>query len=180
VRSEPAKTTRLAFTLFEVLAAVVVLGLAAPLLFRISIEGMQYEGDASRRLAASLLADRALFEVESALALGATPAVGREESAEGEFLLAVEVAPLDPAQLGIGELFAPAEAAPGAPAPRAAPPAASAQAALGLLLVSVRVAWSDGVFEREVTRTTFAYDAQAAVAALGAETPTPLPAGAER
>lgn len=157
---------RRAFTLFEVMAAVAVLGFAVTMLARGAIAGMGYEGDASRRLAASLIADRALFEVESAFALGAVPEVGLQESeTEDEFRLAVEVAPLDPAALGIGALFA-ADPAAGAPAAQA--PTAQGNAPT-LLLVSVRVAWTEGLAEQAVTRTTFAFDATAAAAALGSE-----------
>ncbi len=159
-----------AFTLFEVMAAVAVLGFAVTMLARGAIAGMGYEGDASRRLAASLIADRALFEVESAFAVGAVPEVGRQESeTEDEFRLAVEVAPLDPAALGIGALFAadPAAADLGQE-PAGSPGASAAQGAVPtLLLVSVRVAWSEGLTEQAVTRTTFAFDATAAAAALG-------------
>jgi hypothetical protein len=146
-----------------VLAAVAVLGFTVAMLARGAIQGMRYEGDASRRLAASLIADRALFGVESALAIGALPELGHQEQEEGdEFRLSLDVAPLDPAALGIGALFTaqPAEAG-------AAP--SSAQAAVPqLLLVTVRVAWTEGLTEQAVTRTTFAYDASAAAQALGA------------
>lgn len=156
---------RRGFTLFEVMAAVAVLGFAVTMLARGAIAGMGYEGDASRRLAASLIADRALFEVESAFALGAVPEVGRQESeTEDEFRLAVEVAPLDPAALGIGALFTSDPAA----ADPAQAPAAQGNAPT-LLLVSVRVAWTEGLAEQAVTRTTFAFDATAAAAALGSE-----------
>jgi len=164
------RRTRHGFTLFEVMAAVAVLGFAVAMLARGAIAGMQYEGDASRRLAGSLIADRALFEVESALALGGVPPVGRQESEAGdEFLLAVEVLPLDPAQLGIGALFAPEPATPGSsPAPsQPGTPVSAAAAAPVLLLVSVRVAWLEGLAEQAVTRTTFAVDTTAAQQALG-------------
>jgi prepilin-type N-terminal cleavage/methylation domain-containing protein len=172
-RSEPTRglasreaneVVRRGFTLLEVLAAVAVLGFTVTMLARGAIQGMRYEGDASRRLAASLIADRALFEVESALAQGTLPEVGHKESEEGgdEFRLSLDVAPLDPAALGIAALFTgpPSEAG-------AAPPAALA-AAPQLLLVTVQVAWTEGLTEQAVTRTSFAYDASAAAQALGA------------
>lgn len=175
---------RRAFTLFEVMAAVAVLGFAVTMLARGAIAGMGYEGDASRRLAASLIADRALFEVESAFALGAVPEIGRQESeTEDEFRLAVEVAPLDPAALGIGALFATDPAAGARAGAAAGAPPAQGNAPT-LLLVSVRVAWTEGLTEQAVTRTTFAFDATAAAAALGSQqegeasaTATPAPTG---
>ena len=145
------------------MAAVAVLGFTVAVLARGAIQGMRYEGDASRRLAASLIADRALFEVESTLALGALPQVGHQEREEGEeFRLSLEVAPLDPAALGLAGLFTREPASGGAPPPT--PPAEVPK----LLLVTVQVAWTEGLAEQAVTRTTFAYDASAAAEALGA------------
>lgn len=162
--SDPLPARRKAssgFTLLEVMAAVAVLGFTVAMLARGAIQGMRYEGDASRRLAASLIADRALFEVESTLALGALPELGHQEREEGgEFLLSLDVAPLDPAALGIGPLFT------GQPAEAGGPPAAVRSDVPKLLLVTVQVAWTDGLVEQAVTRTTFAYDAAAAADAL--------------
>jgi prepilin-type N-terminal cleavage/methylation domain-containing protein len=161
-RAERAKS-RAGFTLLEVLAAVAVLGFTVTMLARGAIQGMRYEGDASRRLAASLIADRALFEVESALALGALPQVGHQEREEGdEFRLSLDVAPLDPAALGIGALFT------SQPAETGAAPSSAQSAVPQLLLVTVQVAWTEGLTEQAVTRTTFGYDASAAAEALGA------------
>src|SRR5262245_11967065 len=159
------------------MAAVAVLGFAVTVLARGAIAGMGYEGDASRRLAASLIADRALFEIESPLALGDLPPVGRQESEiDGEYRLAVEVAPLDPAQLGIAALFAPEptkregdrEASQRSLniAPTAPPRPTGPLPVPTLLLLSVRVAWTEGMTEQAVTRTSFAYDATAAAQAL--------------
>jgi prepilin-type N-terminal cleavage/methylation domain-containing protein len=149
------------FTLLEVLAAVAVLGFTIAMLARGAIQGMRYEGDASRRLAASLIADRALFELESTLAIGGLPELGHQEREENEeFRLSLDVAPLDPASLGIGHLFT---AQPGEPG---SPPAPARSDVPTLLLVTVQVAWTEGLVEQAVTRTTFAYDASAAAEAL--------------
>jgi hypothetical protein len=149
-----------------VLAAVAVLGFTIAMLARGAIQGMRYEGDASRRLTASLIADRALFEVESALAIGTLPQVGRQEREEDEFRLALEVAPVDPVALGVPFLFT----GPGSePSTRAsAAPGQTRSDLPTLLLVNVRVAWTEGLVEQSVTRTTFAYDATATARALGA------------
>lgn len=157
-----AGSSRPGFTLLEVMAAVAVLGFTVAMLARGAIQGMRYEGDASRRLAASLIADRVLFEVESTLALGALPQVGHQEREEGEFRLSLEVAPLDPAALGLAGLFTREPASAGAPPPT--PPAEVPK----LLLVTVQVAWTEGLAEQAVARTTFAYDASAAAEALEA------------
>lgn len=144
---------RRAFTLLEVLAAVALLGFTVAMLARGAIQGMRYEGDASRRLAASLLADRALFEAESALALDALPEAGRQEREEGEFRVIQEVAPFEPGALGVPELFNARPSEAGAPRPPPSP------ATPKLFLVTVHVAWTDGLVEQSVTRATFAYDA---------------------
>jgi prepilin-type N-terminal cleavage/methylation domain-containing protein len=156
---------RQGFTLFEVLAAVAILALSVTLLARGAIQGMGYEGDASRRLAASLIADQLLFEVESGLAAGAIPEVGRQESEnsnDDEFTRVVEVAPLELATLGMADLFLP----PGEESGTA--PARGSTPLPDLLLVTVRVSWEVGLVEQAVTRTSFAYDATAAIEALAA------------
>jgi prepilin-type N-terminal cleavage/methylation domain-containing protein len=159
---------RRGFTLLEVLVAVALLGLVVSVLAGSAIQGMGYEGDASRRLRASLLADRALWQVEASLKLGAPPAPSHEEAVEGEeFRVTVDVQPLDLSQAGLGALLAPpAEAQGGAPQDPAA--AAQAAALMPLFQVFVRVAWTEGLLEREVTRSTFAFDGTAAAQALGA------------
>jgi prepilin-type N-terminal cleavage/methylation domain-containing protein len=82
------------FTLLEVLVAVALLGLVVSVLAGSAIQGMSYEGDAARRMRASLLADRALWQVEAALKLGAPPQPSHEESQEGEeFGISVDVQP---------------------------------------------------------------------------------------
>jgi hypothetical protein len=135
------------------MAAVAVLGFTVAMLSRGAIQGMRYEGDASRRLAASLLADRALFEAESALALDVPPVPGRQEREDGEFRLVLEVAPLDPAALGLPTLFDARPSEPGTPRPPPSP------ATPKLFLVTVHVAWTEGLVEQSVSRATFAYDA---------------------
>lgn len=153
------------FTLFEVLAAVAVLALTVTMLARGAIQGMRYEGDASRRLAASLIADQLLFELESSLAVGILPELGQREvenPADDEFLRVVEVSPLEPAMLGMPDLFLP----PGAEGE--APARGEGTALPELRMLTVRVSWEDGLAEQAVTRTSFAYDATAAIDALAA------------
>jgi prepilin-type N-terminal cleavage/methylation domain-containing protein len=58
------------FTLFEVMAAVLVLGMLYAVLANAAMQGLQSEGETRRRLQASLIADRALAEIETQLALG--------------------------------------------------------------------------------------------------------------
>jgi prepilin-type N-terminal cleavage/methylation domain-containing protein len=162
------------FTLLEVLAAVAVLALVYTALAQAAMQGLAHEGDASRRLRASLLADQALAEIEAQLAAQAPLTVGLIEAEEEEFAVHVEVRPFELGALALrageaaaallgqgrdlegarsgGPSFQLLSAQPGAPAP--------------LLEVEVRVGWVEGGFEQEVTRTTFAADPVAVAAAL--------------
>jgi prepilin-type N-terminal cleavage/methylation domain-containing protein len=81
------------FTLLEVLAAVAILGIAYITLGSSGIQGLQHEGEARRRLEASLLADSVLSEIEAGLEAGAAPPLGEEESEADGFTIAVEVEP---------------------------------------------------------------------------------------
>lgn len=146
------------FTLIETLAAVVIFALAMTMIVIAQGEGAAFAGDAVRRADASLWAEQLLVELEEAAAQGAAPAAGRREHEEErggtDYRGVVEVAPLDPAQLGLALGAAPvadsqeAVAAQGGLfAPNAPQPA--------VYQVSVRVSWLEGAAEREVTRTSF-------------------------
>jgi prepilin-type N-terminal cleavage/methylation domain-containing protein len=175
-----------AFTLLEVLAAVAVFGLVYVVVARAAIEGLGVEGDAGRRLRASLLADRVLGEIETGIAAGAAPPPGRSELEEEEYQVQVEVTPLDPAALGLAPaLVAPERegsargrrrpgegsaldsgAAPrGGEAPSLFEPTPGADAS-PLLQIQVRVAWLEGAVPQQVSRTTFAFDLAAAAPLL--------------
>lgn len=170
------------FTLLEVLVAVAVLGLVYVTVARIAIQGMQSEGDASRRLEASLLADRALAELETQLAQGTAPPLGEQTREEAGYRLEVAVEPFSAESLGLGGVLAEleppsraedAERRPGEgrvdrdeapPLALLEPPQRGARPAL--LQVRVRVAWQDAAHERSVTRTTFALDREVAASRL--------------
>jgi prepilin-type N-terminal cleavage/methylation domain-containing protein len=156
---------RAGFTLLEVMAAVAVLGLVYVVVARVAIQGLQTEGDASRRLRASLLADRALSDLELELAGGAAPRVGETETSEEEFTVVVEVSPFD-----IGSILQDEGGeSQRAPAPTSTLQLLSPSARGGiptLLSIVARVTWIEGVSEREVTRTTFVFDAEAAAPLL--------------
>lgn len=157
------------FTLLEVLAAVAVLGLVYTLLGTAATEGLRAEGDARRRLEASLLADRLVTEIEAQVAMGQAPEIGVTENEEGDFLVSIEVKPLD---LAIGETKASKRASERlARAVGAAKPTEE----VGSLLVpsgptkqallrraDVTVTWADGTTDRSVRRATYALDTVAA------------------
>jgi prepilin-type N-terminal cleavage/methylation domain-containing protein len=155
------------FTLLEVMAAVAVLGLVYIVVARGAIQGLQTEGDAGRRLRASLLADRTLNEIELQFAAGGEPSVGETQKSEEEFAVVVEVTPFDLASLL--EAAAPEEGQ--APASTASPQLLKPSVRGGvpsLLSIVVRVAWIEGVSAREITRTSFAYNPEAAYELLDA------------
>jgi prepilin-type N-terminal cleavage/methylation domain-containing protein len=170
------------FTLLEVMAAVLVLGLVYTALSTAAMEGLRSEGISRRRTQASLLADRWLSELEMQLALGQVPESGEQEEDVENFRIGVRVAPYDPTPLL--EAIERAEKERGLPVKRLAGPAqtrmptAPAAGAAGqapqiqtlfeppragqegrLRRIDVWVAWQEGDEEERVTRTTFAFDA---------------------
>jgi prepilin-type N-terminal cleavage/methylation domain-containing protein len=164
------------FTLLEVLAAVAVLGLVYSVLATAAIQGLRAEGDAGRRLRASLLADQRITDIEAQVALGQTPEIGETEVEEDEFVVRTVVEPLD---LDVGDTKASKRAkerldrAIGA-RPKAAKgetgkgeagtllhPAGASKQPL-LRRIDLRVAWADGEAEQSVRRTSFGLDMVAA------------------
>lgn len=157
------------FTLLEVLCAVAVLGIALTALARASVMGLQDEGETTRRAQASLLADRTIEGIEANMELGQAPEPGTQEDDKAGFHVKVEVTPFDAQAAGL--LSAPA---PPADRPTRQPPPGPPQGLLAparngpspLLWVTVRVGWAEGVYDRDVTRTTLLYDSNAASALL--------------
>jgi prepilin-type N-terminal cleavage/methylation domain-containing protein len=163
------------FTLLEVLAAVAVLAIVYTSLARAAMQGLSNQGDASRRLHASVLADQALGEIEALLAAGTAPPLGESElpSADEDFAVSVEVRPFDTLADALAAAAAPeAEArardARGGEALDAPPELLVQQpgTAPPLLEIGVRVRWLEGAIEQEVTRTTFAADPTIVASAL--------------
>jgi prepilin-type N-terminal cleavage/methylation domain-containing protein len=179
--------SRRGFTLLEVLAAVAVLALAYSVLAGTAMQGLANEGEAHRRLRASLRADLEISAIEAGLA-AASPPLGANEVEEEDYTVAVEVRPFD---LGAFALAGPAPQAgaergaarPDEAAPQASPETGGVQAsgppfqlltaAPGapppLLEIVVSVRGMEGSFEQAVTRTTFSADpatVQQAVASL--------------
>ena len=164
------------FTLLEVMAAVAVLGLVYSVLATAAIQGLRAEGDAGRRLRASLLADQRITDIEAQVALGQTPEIGETESEEDEFVVRTVVEPLD---LDVGDTKASKRAknrlerVVGA-RPKAAKdetgkgeggtllhPAGASKQSL-LRRIDLRVTWTEGDAEQSVRRTSFGLDMVAA------------------
>lgn len=164
----PARVAaRRGFTLFEVMAAVLVMGLIFTVLAQVNIEGVMAEGTSRRRLEASLLADEVLGDLEGELLAGGFPEEGSREEERGDFRVRVDVRPFDPSPyLALRE--EPETPGAGRREPEAVaslldPPAAGQPSLIRRFDVSV--AWSEtgglGDDEQVVRRTTFAYDAAA-------------------
>jgi type II secretory pathway pseudopilin PulG len=170
------RSERSGFTLIETLGAVVLFALAMTAIVIAQTDGAAYAGDALRRADASLWAEQLLVEVEQATALGTPPSAGQRELAEErggvELSGRVTLTPLDPEQLGL-ELTPPTgEAAVGAAgAPAQAGLFAKNAAQPAVYQVEIRVAWLEGLAEREVTRTSFLLNPGALEALAAAHAP---------
>ena len=172
------------FTLLEVLAAVAILGIAYIALGSSGIQGLQYEGEARRRLEASLLADRVLAEIETELELEwhMTPPLGDDEREEGDFKIAVRVEPFSivvpEEQRNGGKRLGDARSRLGGSGGQAQKPVIPGPSLLGdgsgpravspLRRIDVSIVWNEGFGERSVSRTTFALDPDSARGTLDA------------
>ena len=144
-----------AFTLLEVMAAVAVVAIVFTTLARVANQGLQSQGTSRRRFEASLVADRALADVEAGLKVGIIPELGKEESEEGIFGVFVEVIPFDLASVVPEDADAPGDAAAPTPAARAEESAVRA--------IEITVIWEEGFEEHSVVRTTFGLDHSASL-----------------
>ena len=154
-KSSPTRPGRAGFTLIEVLAAVALLGILYSVLARVAIEGLRAEGESERRLEASLLAD----ELVGGLVGPAVPPVGRSETIQGNFTIAIDVTPFQlPTQWGAG-IFEDTK-----PLLLAAARDGGVQA---LRSVQITISWLEAASERHVSRTTYLLDFQS-VATLAA------------
>jgi prepilin-type N-terminal cleavage/methylation domain-containing protein len=152
------------FTLIEVIAAIGVIAILTTLVTGATIKGLGYEGEAERRMRASLLADGVLTDLEAGLQVGSAPPLCSTEEEYEEFQVSLVVEPFDPGSVGLSAAFLDPDA-PAQPAGSTAGPALFSSADREdpfVLMVSIRVKWLEGIVEREVTRTSFAFDALAA------------------
>ena len=125
-----------------------LLGILYVVLADVAIQGLRSEGISKRRMEASLLADRALSDLEIGIDAGNVPPVGElPESEQDGFRIAVDVSPyiLELPPLESGQV-----ADPGAP---------ERGAIESLREISLSVIWDEGGDEYRVVRTTYAADA---------------------
>ena len=153
--------SRSAFTLLEVLAAVAILGVLYVVLADVAIQGLRAEGRSRRRMEASLVADRALSDIEIEIEAGGIPELGRlPETEEDMFRIAGEVRPYS---IPLVDGTAEAESDPASPS--------EGGALASLREIELTVTWLEGVDEQRVVRTTFAFDAAASSQLLQAAVP---------
>src|SRR5262249_47673714 len=144
-----------------------LLGILYTVLARSGIEGVRSEGESRRRLEASLVADDRLAEIELAFSEDSAPPVGRTEETIDGFHVVTEVRGFerpppkaDPrARGGRPDSLAARRArnrrrtdAPSLFAPQ------GQRVDSPLRTVEIAVQWNDGIFPREVRRTTYGLD----------------------
>jgi prepilin-type N-terminal cleavage/methylation domain-containing protein len=146
------KRSSRAFTLIEVMAAVLILGLFVTVLSEMLVRASRFEGDTRQLAEAAAVADREVAKLEESLLRGSAPAIGKTESREEPWLVTTEVTPFD------ATLLPGAAPAPSAQPQRAEGDAASpgswlaspsAQQNPPLLAVDVFVTWEDAAVDAE-------------------------------
>jgi prepilin-type N-terminal cleavage/methylation domain-containing protein len=95
VTSEHTQRRSAGFTLIEVMAAVLVLGLLYTVLAGAAMRGLRSEGIDRRRADAAMIADRELSVFESDLASGVPLEDGLTEREQEPFVVRVDVEPAD-------------------------------------------------------------------------------------
>jgi prepilin-type N-terminal cleavage/methylation domain-containing protein len=147
------------FTLLEVMAAVLVLGLLYTVLAGAAMRGLRSEGVDRRRAGAEMIADRKITEIESDLESGAPLEDGLEEGEVDSYKVSSNVEPFDVLTRLPGPLSAEI-------AQRTDPKAPSLlhdeRGKSRIRLVSVVVEWDEAGEPATVERNTFAYDRAAA------------------
>lgn len=147
------------FTLFEVLASVLVLGLVFTVLADTAMQGLRSEGTNRRRGEASLLADRRLAELEASIEGAAPLAPGRTEEEMPPYRVTIEVVPLD-----VMAMMPPPDPDSVAAQPTDADDEAESLLAVGptgesrIQQITVTVEWDEVGTPYQVSRRTFAFD----------------------
>jgi prepilin-type N-terminal cleavage/methylation domain-containing protein len=161
------------FTLLEVLAAVMILGLWYMVIAAMAMDGLRAEGRSIRLLAAAQLADRTLAEVEASAMANAVPEAAEPMVLEGEgdFTVVLHVmdfgsaidldidADSDTYELAQGDAAEPDVARLGGLIAERLPDLPSL-----IRKVVVRVRWDEGRARREIRRTTHLFDQATAIA----------------
>jgi hypothetical protein len=159
-------------TLLEVLAAVMIFAMVMTVLIGTSTSAVHHVGVSSRRLEADLFIDNLLSDLEIQIKQGTTPIIEENEFTQEQFsvrMMRTEIFPDDPGSA--------AGAAPAGLAGIGANAGGDVLSLLGsalpevaghLLQYDIDVSWLEQNGPQSVTRTTFAFDWQAAQAELAA------------
>jgi len=151
------------FTLFEVLAAALVLVLAGVLAIGSMNTNLSHLSDARVRLEAGRIADATLADIEATLVDGSAPPISSEESTVGPFRVSVRV-------IAFGGLFdaGEIEASPDEGSPGLFGTIAQELPGVPRFLraIQVRVGWGPVDAPEFVERTTIAFDQVGALQAL--------------
>ena len=169
---------RRGFTLIEVIAAVAVLAIVFTALARSAMQGLANEGEATRRLRASLIADEQLDQIEAQLATQVPPAGTPQETELEDYTVVVDVRPFDltgpaldaalKAATAHGRLQPEEKVGPDTTPPYALLTTDPSSRTPTLVEIVVQVRWMEGYDEQQVTRTTYAADPSVVEAAVGA------------
>lgn len=151
-RSRAAKN---GFTLVEVMAAVLVLGLLYTVLASAAMRGLRSEGIDRRRADAEMIADRELTEIETALASGAPLEDGLLEREQEPYKVTSDVEPFDVLSLLPTPLHAEIVRDTD---PKAASMLHDERGQSRVRRISVVVEWNEAGEPDHVERTTFAFD----------------------
>ncbi len=157
--TDPDRRALRGLTLLEVLAAAMIFGMVMTVLVGTSSTAIHHVGISARRLEANLLADEILADLEIQMRQGIAPAIDEDESVRDIYSIRVTRT-----ALGAGGPEASALAVPdvasllGAELP---------EVAKHLNQYDIEVGWIEQSGPQRVTRTTFAFDWQAAAAEYG-------------
>jgi prepilin-type N-terminal cleavage/methylation domain-containing protein len=150
--------TRRGFTLVEVMAAVLVLGLLYTVLAGAAMRGLRSEGMDRRRANAEMIADREIMTIETELATGLPLEDGLLEREEEPYKVSSNVEPFDVLSLLPAPLHA--EIVRGTD-PKAPSVLHDERGQSRIRRISVVVEWDEAGEPDAVERTTFAYDISA-------------------
>jgi prepilin-type N-terminal cleavage/methylation domain-containing protein len=146
------------FTLIEVMAAVLVLGLLYTVLAGAAMRGLRSEGTDRRRADAAMIADQRLTALETAISAGEPLKDGRLEEEQEPFKILVDVAPAEVLSLLPAPL---ARELAQATDPRAPSLLHDERGQSRVRRVSVVVAWDEAGEPEQIERATLAFDTSA-------------------
>jgi hypothetical protein len=155
-----SRSSELGLTLLEVLAAAMIFAMVMTVLIGTSSTAVRNVGVSARRLEASLLADDIIADLEIQMKQGVAPEVDENESVTGPYSVRIfrtelsqdpEATDFEGTGLGIATMLS----------------ADLPEVAKHLKQYDIEVSWFEQNGPQRVTRTTFAFDWQAAALEFG-------------